>query len=196
MWSLRANTGAVLWRYHAGGQVKRGMAYAAGRIFFGSYDHRVYSLNALTGRQVERVGPAAARLAGDLLLDAGRGLRPRVHRRHGRQGVLFGATSGKIRWTQDTGNYVYSSPAVYRRRVYVGSYSGTFYALDAATGDVVWSFDANGPISGSPTIIDGLVYFSTLEERTYALDARNGGRSGRSRTASTHRSSPTASGRS
>jgi outer membrane protein assembly factor BamB len=69
---------------------------------------------------------------------------------------------------------VYGSPAVWQRRVYVGSYDGTFYALDAATGDVAWRFAANGPISGSATIVDGLVYFSTLRGRTYALDAANG----------------------
>ncbi|MBA2298220.1 MAG: PQQ-binding-like beta-propeller repeat protein, partial [Actinobacteria bacterium] len=62
----------------------------------------------------------------------------------------------------------------WRKKVYAGSYSGRFVALDAATGDTVWSFRANGQISGSPTVIDGVVYFATLEERTYALDARNG----------------------
>ena len=30
----------------------------------------------------------------------------------------FGASTGKIRWTQATGGYVYSSPAVWRRRVF------------------------------------------------------------------------------
>jgi outer membrane protein assembly factor BamB len=86
----------------------------------------------------------------------------------------FGATSGRLLWSQSTGDYVYSSPAVWRRKVYAGSYSGRFYAFDAATGDVVWRFKANGEISGSPTIMNGVVYFATLKERTYALDARNG----------------------
>ena len=46
----------------------------------------------------------------------------------------FGASSGKLRWSQSTGGYVYSSAAVWRERVYVGSYSHTFFCLDAATG--------------------------------------------------------------
>ena len=106
----------------------------------------------------------------------------------------FGAASGKLRWSQSTGGYVYSSPAVWRDRVFVGSYSQRFYCFDAATGDVLWQFKANGPISGSPTVIAGRVYFATLEGRTYALDARPARRSGRSRTASTRRSSPMRSG--
>jgi outer membrane protein assembly factor BamB len=69
---------------------------------------------------------------------------------------------------------VYSSAAVWRQRVYAGSYSDSFFCFDAATGQVLWSFKANGPISGSPTIVAGRVYFSTLARETYALDARNG----------------------
>jgi outer membrane protein assembly factor BamB len=69
---------------------------------------------------------------------------------------------------------VYSSPAIWRKLVLIGSYSRRFYAFDAATGNVRWQFRANGKISGSPTVVDGIVYFSTLKERTYGLDARTG----------------------
>jgi outer membrane protein assembly factor BamB len=73
-----------------------------------------------------------------------------------------------------TGGYVYGSPAVWNRRVYVGSYDGYFYALDAATGQRIWRVKANGPISGSANVVDGIVYFATLKGRTYALDSRSG----------------------
>src|SRR6185312_10739441 len=86
----------------------------------------------------------------------------------------FGAGSGKLRWSQSTGGYVYSSAAVWHDRVFAGSYSGKFDAFDAATGKVDWSFKANGPISGSPTVLTGRVYFATLKGRTYALDAKTG----------------------
>src|SRR5204863_1837813 len=73
-------------------------------------------------------------------------------------------------------DYVYSSAAVWRQRVYVGSYNGRLYCFDAATGDVRWTFQGNGPISGSPTVMAGRVYFSTLDRMTYALDAKTGTR--------------------
>ena len=85
----------------------------------------------------------------------------------------FGATSGKLRWSHGTGDYVYSSPAVWRAARLRRLLRRHLYAFDAATGDVLWKFESNGPISGSPTIIDG-VYFSTLKGRTYALDPRTG----------------------
>jgi len=86
----------------------------------------------------------------------------------------FGAASGELRWSRSTGGYVYSSPAVWNRTVFAGSYSHDLVALDAATGEVRWRFHANGPISGSPTVMAGNVWFATLERRTYVLDARTG----------------------
>ncbi len=175
IWALSANTGAVLWRFQARGQVKSGIAYSSGRLFFGCYDHHVYSLNAHTGRLIwrtsaqERLGSLATFYSTPAVAYG----RVYIGGTDGKM-YSFGAASGKLRWSQGTGGYVYSSPAVFRRRVYAGSYDGTFYAFDAATGDVDWSFSANGPISGSPTIVDGLVYFATLKERTYALTARGG----------------------
>jgi outer membrane protein assembly factor BamB len=88
----------------------------------------------------------------------------------------FGAASGELRWSQSTGGYVYASPAVWKERILVGSYSGTFYALDAATGDIRWKFEAGGPISGSASVIGDIVYFSTLKGRTYGLVATTGRR--------------------
>jgi outer membrane protein assembly factor BamB len=177
VWAFGANTGRELWKFHAGGQVKSGIAYSSGRLYFGSYDHHVYALKALTGKLVWRT--SAQQRFGSLatFYSTPAVAYGRVYI-GGTDGKMysFGATSGKLRWSQGTGGYVYASPAVYKGRVYAGSYSGTFFAFDAATGDVDWSFPANGPISGSPTVVDGLVYFATLKERTYALNAGNGKR--------------------
>jgi outer membrane protein assembly factor BamB len=88
----------------------------------------------------------------------------------------LGARSGELRWSQSTCGYVYASPAVWKERFLIGSYSGKLFSLDAATGDVRWTFTANGPISGSARVIGDVVYFSTLKGRTYGLDAANGKR--------------------
>ncbi|MDE3190097.1 MAG: PQQ-binding-like beta-propeller repeat protein, partial [Acidobacteriota bacterium] len=83
-------------------------------------------------------------------------------------------------WSHSTGGYVYASPAVWRQRILVGSYSGTFSAFDAGTGEPDWTFHAGGPVSGSAVVVGDVVYFATLHEsglkngRTYALDARTG----------------------
>jgi outer membrane protein assembly factor BamB len=168
-------TGKRRWTFHAGGQVKDGLAYAGGRVFFGSYDSHVYALDARTGKLVWKAA-AQPRLGHSGTFYATPAVaydRVYIGSTDGKM-YSFGASTGKLRWSQSTGGYVYSSPAVWRSRVYVGSYDGTFYCFDAATGDVKWTFHGNGPISGSPTIVAGRVYFSTLKRRTYALNALTG----------------------
>ncbi len=49
-------------------------------------------------------------------------------------------TAGDLVWRYETGDGVYSSPAVAGGVVYVGSGDRYLYALDAATGDLVWRY--------------------------------------------------------
>ena len=73
---------------------------------------------------------------------------------------VFGAKSGKLLWARPLGSYIYGAAAVYRRKVFVGTYDGKFYALDAATGDTRWEIDAQGAVHAAPTVVDGLVYYA------------------------------------
>jgi outer membrane protein assembly factor BamB len=170
-----ATTGRRWWTFHAGGQVKSGLAYAGGRVFFGAYDSHVYALNATTGKLVwkAKAQPRFGHTGTFYATPAVAYGRVYIGSTDGKM-YSFGASTGKIRWSHSTGDYVYSSPAVWRRRVYIGSYDGTFYCYDAATGDLKWKFKANGQISGSPTVLAGRVYFATLKRRTYALNAMTG----------------------
>ena len=69
--------------------MKDGLAYAGGRVFFGAYDSQVYALDARHRQaRLGGEGAAAARPDGDVLLDAGGRLRPRLHRLDRRQDVL------------------------------------------------------------------------------------------------------------
>jgi outer membrane protein assembly factor BamB len=59
--------------------------------------------------------------------------------------------------------------------VYIGSYDGNFYALDARSGKKLWTHDAGGKISGAATVVGDVVYYSNLgKENTAALNARTG----------------------
>ena len=73
---------------------------------------------------------------------------------------VFGAKSGKLLWARPLGTYIYGAAAVYRRKVFVGTYDGKFFALNAATGDTVWEIAANGAVHSAPTVIDGLAYYA------------------------------------
>ncbi len=92
----------------------------------------------------------------------------------------YDASHRQLDWAVQTGAYVYASPAVTNApglgpTIYLGSYSGTFYALNARSGHVSWSFNAHGKISGSATIIGNIVYFADLGmHQTYGLGISTG----------------------
>ncbi len=75
---------------------------------------------------------------------------------------------------------MYASPAVGQvaggpPTVWVGSYTGTFYGLDARTGGVRWTRSLGGKISGAPTVIGDLVFVSSVNLKdTWALGANTG----------------------
>ena len=51
-------------------------------------------------------------------------------------------TDGKQVWTFDTGGAVAAPPVIARGRVYVGSFDGVFYAINASSGVEEWRFGA------------------------------------------------------
>ena len=57
-----------------------------------------------------------------------------------------------VLWNYTTGGYVESSPAVVDGRVYIGSWDGKVYCLDAETGELIWNYKTGDLIWSSPTI--------------------------------------------
>ena len=85
--------------------------------------------------------------------------------------TAFTDTGNEV-WSFHPGAYVYSSPAVWAGRVYVGSYNGVFYCLSADTGRVLWEVGMGGAVSGAPTVVDGVAYAASFADNIVGADAR------------------------
>lgn len=105
-------------------------------------------------------------------------LQGQVHRANqGRTGVWQSSglkSQPAVAWEFKTGGPVRSSPVVVEGVVYVGSYDGNFYALDAATGKQKWSFKTGGKVSGSAAVANGSVFFAGEDGNVYRLNAADG----------------------
>jgi outer membrane protein assembly factor BamB len=83
-------------------------------------------------------------------------------------------------WWYPTGNTVGSSPAVVNGVLYIGTYNGTVYALNATNGAQLWNCVPGGgginSYASSPTVVNNVVYVSSDAAGgcVYALDAANG----------------------
>ena len=63
----------------------------------------------------------------------------------------------------------YSSPAVADGKVYMGSYDGKVYCLNASTGAKIWSYTTGGEVESSPAVAYGNVYVGAYDNKVYAF---------------------------
>jgi len=85
------------------------------------------------------------------------------------------SSNGNLKWTYPTGSYVATAPAIANWVVYVGSFDGNVYALNATTGVKLWIFHTGGVADmDSPAVINGVVYVGGSNGKVYAIDASNG----------------------
>jgi len=86
------------------------------------------------------------------------------------------ADSGDFEWTFQTGDQIWSTPAIDGGTLYIGSFDKKLYALDIITGREKWSepFETEGTIASTPLVHDGTVYIGSFDRHIYAVDATNG----------------------
>jgi outer membrane protein assembly factor BamB len=66
------------------------------------------------------------------------------------------------------------SPTVYSGTVYVGSFGGVLYAVNATNGQLKWSSKVDGGLWDGPALVDGTLYFGDQGGNVYARDAATG----------------------
>jgi outer membrane protein assembly factor BamB len=154
-------------------------AIVNGSIYFGSGDHNIYALDALSGKlrwkfqtgNVTHASPAVSE--GVVYIGS-----------WDRYFYALDARTGKQIWRFETGDDrdiynqvgIASSAAVADNTVYFGCRDSQFYALDAKTGKLKWQHDNHGGwVIASPAVENGVVYFPTSDgARFKALAATDG----------------------
>jgi outer membrane protein assembly factor BamB len=195
MYALRAEDGAVLWRFETLGVVQCEPLYDAKEdvVYFGSNDGALYKVRAADGGLLWRFATNAevARrpvIVGDTLYVV-----------NANDTVLaLDTKTGKRRWSQHRAPALgmevasYAGPLAWRGLIYAGFSDGTVTAYDAQTGAERWqpvdlSAEAEEAIGDVPRYLDvdttpvpgvidesPVVYVGSYDGGVYALDADNG----------------------
>lgn len=79
-----------------------------------------------------------------------------------------------MKWRFKTGGEINSSPVIDGGKVFIASYDGHLYALDASSGDELWRFKTGGEILSTPAISGGVAYFGSKDGNVYAVNASDG----------------------
>ena len=69
---------------------------------------------------------------------------------------------------------IISSPSVCDGYVYIGSYDGYVYGLNASTGAQIWKYQTQDSVTSSPAVAYGCVYVGSEDNNVYCLNASNG----------------------
>lgn len=87
--------------------------------------------------------------------------------------VALNARTGREKWRFDS-QPIESSPLLRNGRLYVGSWDGNVYALDAKTGRQVWAAQTGERVNTSPAYYKGRIYIANDSGTLYAINAGTG----------------------
>lgn len=175
VYAVRLANGQEAWRFPVEKPARDQLFYAApaltdsGLVIAGSYNHKVYALDAASGELAWTFEGAQERIVGDPVA-AGESVFVPVS-----DGTLFAlrAEDGGIQWSFRADGALWSAPLVTDDHIYLGSLTHTVYALDLE-GNLVWTHDVGGAISEAPSLVDGTLLVGALGQPLIALDPATG----------------------
>ena len=169
-----ADTGRKLWKFKTA-PVESSPLLVKRTLYFGSWDHKIYAVNAKTGRKRwsfeadDQVNTSAAYWRGTIYIASDGGTV-----------YALSARTGKLRWTaQSHGGlggreFFYATPTIAYGRVYIGNTDGTMYVFGARTGRLKWARPLGSYIYSGAAVWNRRIYVGTYDGNIYALDAATG----------------------
>lgn len=169
----------LLWSFQTGSWIISSPVLGFGRVYIGSSDGKLYSINLTDGSQVWEFDTGDDIEASPLLLDGAIYVG-------NLSGEFFSldARTGQVRWKYKCTNSIYGSanwvrdPKDQKLLILVGSYDNRIYCLDAATGKLNWSYETDNYINGAPATDGVHVVFGGCDELLHILSVLDGKKTG------------------
>jgi eukaryotic-like serine/threonine-protein kinase len=192
LYALEIANGKQMWRTHIGNEtewetrekiggetsplgydyLQSSPVFDNGRIFIGSSDGNIYSLQADNGQVVWKYPTETKVRATPTIAD----------------GIVYigswdksmyalDAETGTLRWEVPIGGQVQTSALVHDNMVYTASRKASVVALDIATGLLIWEFSygRNMWVESSPVLVETTLYIGSSGSKVvYGLDSQTG----------------------
>jgi outer membrane protein assembly factor BamB len=169
-----ADTGRERWRFRSA-PIESTPLLKNGRLYVGTWDHKVYALNAKTGRKIwafpadDQVNTSAAYWRGRVYIASDGGTLYALSARTGR--LLWSAQSQSKFGSRE---FWYATPTVAYGRVFIGNTDGTMYVYGAKSGNLLWARPLGTYVYGAAAVHKRRVFVGTYDGKLYALDAATG----------------------
>ncbi len=156
----------LVWKFTTGNRLWSRPLLADGILYQASFDHKLYAINAASGKELWRFEGATAAI----------GVMPALV-----DGTLYfgsfdshayavNATNGQLKWKTAVNSWIWTDPTVYQGSVYVADVRGRAYALNAETGQQQWTFDTQDTVKGRLVLDDDKLFVVSMDTFAYALD--------------------------
>lgn len=169
----------LMWSFKTEHEIISSPVIGFGRVYIGSTDGKVYSIDLLEGKQVWAFDTGDDVEASPLLLD---------------QTIYIGSLSGdfyalnahtgRVEWKYSVGFEIYGSanwvrdPDNQEISVLVGSYDSKLYCFEAKTGKLKWTYETDNYINGAPATDGENVVFGGCDENLHIVSAVDGTKNG------------------
>ncbi len=159
-----------LWDISTGGSIDQGILEHNGRLYFGSYNHNFYCIDAGNGRLVwkfrteDRIGISSPIIHDNTIFIGSFDYNM----------YALDAENGELRWKFKTEGEILSQAVFSKGLVCFPSRDRFMYAVDSKTGQLVWKFETQGEIISSPTLYEERIIFGSFDKYMYCLDSSDG----------------------
>ncbi|NIM14272.1 MAG: PQQ-binding-like beta-propeller repeat protein [Candidatus Aminicenantes bacterium] len=172
MYCFDAASGELQWAYETSHYINGTPALDGENIVFGGCDEKLHILSALDGKKKGEVR-AGSYIPGSAAL-----VENRAYVGHyGNQLICIDIKNKKIAWEygdKKHGSAFFSSPAVGKDHVVIGSRDGYLHCVNRETGEKIWTFRTRDEVDSSPVIVGNQVIAGSSDGRLYIVNLKNG----------------------
>jgi outer membrane protein assembly factor BamB/tRNA A-37 threonylcarbamoyl transferase component Bud32 len=158
-----------IWKFSCADEIRGSASYAKGMVYFGSYDHHLYAVNAETGKLVWKYQTDGGIVSRPAILDDFVFVGSEDHRLH-----VLSARSGSLLWTYYTKGPVRSSPFIAHGHIFIGSDDMSLHAININGGRGIWQIETIAEIRSTPYVTQDEIYAGNESGEFYCMDFRGG----------------------
>lgn len=163
---------SLLWSFDTGSPIESSPVVVGNRVYIGSENGKVYSLDASTGAEIwnfttnNEVDSTPTVVDGVVYVGSA-----------DRKLYALDANTGSELWNYPFPSFfaqIVSSPALAHDKIFFGTSDDNLYAINATTHELEWTFPTDDDIQSSPAVDWPFVYVGSLDGKVYCIWGNNG----------------------
>jgi outer membrane protein assembly factor BamB len=165
-------SGQLIWRHETDNYINGTPATDGKSIIFGGCDGLVHQISSLDGKTIAEVD-VGSYIPGSTALAETEAFAGQYENKL----VCVDLANQKIKWEYgdpEKGEPFFSSPAVDKKQVIVGSRDQMIHCIDRQTGQNRWKFNTRGEVDSSPVICDDKIIVGSEDGFLYLLNLDDG----------------------